>query len=171
MTILTLVSKDEPILHMKLERFNFETPPTDPIQLAKDLTETMIDRNGLGLAANQCGLPYRVFVIKANPVFACFNPHIVDFGEEISDLEEGCLTYPGLYLKIKRPTNVRVRFTHPNGVTDTHKFAGLTSRIFQHEYDHLEGKRFTDLAGKLQLQIAIKKAAKNGHHYTMKDFI
>jgi len=170
MTILNLTGKNDPLLKMKMDRFNFELPPTDPIQLARDLTETMIDQNAFGLAANQIGLPYRVFVLKSNPVYCCYNPVIVDHGEETAEQEEGCLTFPHLYLKIKRYTAIRVRFTHPNGVTDTFKFAGLTARIFQHEHDHLEGIRFSDHVGITRLQMAIRKAEKAGAKYIMKDF-
>lgn len=172
MTVLNLVGKTEPLLRKKLEKFNFETPPTDPIQLAKDLTETLLTHNGLvGLAANQCGLPYRVFVIKSNPVYCCYNPIIVDLGDQTNEYEEGCLTYPNLIVKINRPTNIKVRFTLPNGVTDTYKFAGLTSRIFQHELDHLNGVIFTDHISKFKLQRAIQKANKNSKtQYILRDF-
>lgn len=170
MTILNLVPRTNPLLTTKLEEFNFKEPPTDPIQLAKDLTETMLSHDGLGLSANQVGLPYRVFVVKANPILCCYNAKVVDFGDERSDYEEGCLSYPGMFVKVIRPVNVRIRYTQPNGNIDTYKYAGLTSRIMQHEYDHMEGLIFTRNAGRIRLQIAIKKAAKNGHYYLMKDF-
>jgi peptide deformylase len=144
--ILPLVPKDHSLLTTKLEPFDFSNPPTDPIQLAKDLTETMLHHNGIGLAANQVGLPYRVFVIKANPVLACFNPKIVSTtGEEI-DLEEGCLTFPNYFVKVRRPKMIRVRYTYPNGNTVTEIYDGMTARIFQHEFDHLNGVLFMSRA-------------------------
>jgi len=139
MAILTLVDQTHPILRQKMEEFDFANPPTDPIQLAKDLTETMIQNKGIGLAANQCGLPYRVFVLTGETVLACFNPRIVSASDEVVALNEGCLTYPGVVVKIKRPQIIRVRFTMPNGQTTTVKFDGLSSRCFQHELDHLNG--------------------------------
>lgn len=139
MAILNLVKDSDPILKQVMENFNFLSPPTDPIQLAKDLAETMIDNKGIGLSANQVGLPYRVFVITGSPIQACFNPKIVDTSTEMVYLEEGCLSYPGLVVKIKRPRMIRVRFTMPNGETKTEKFDGMTARIFQHELDHLNG--------------------------------
>src|SRR5665213_1536971 len=117
--ILDLVPPTDPILKQKLEKFSFTNPPTDPTQLARDITETMISKNGLGLAANQVGLPYRVFAMKSNPVYVCFNPIIVDISTEKIYLEEGCLTFPGLFIKIKRPKTIKARFTMPNGQTDT----------------------------------------------------
>lgn len=169
MAILKICDRNDPILSTKLERFDFDNPPTDPIQLAKDLTETMISHNGIGLAANQCGLPYRVFVIKSNPVFACFNPLIVDLGNEVNEYDEGCITFPKLFLKISRYSSIRVRFTMPNGLTETKKFAGLTARVFQHELDHVNGIKFTTHSKPLKLRNAIKKAAKAGQFYTFKE--
>jgi peptide deformylase len=139
MAILNLVDKNHPILRQKMEDFDFANPPTDPIQLAKDLTETMIYNKGIGLAANQCGLPYRVFVLTGETVLACFNPRIVTMSDEMVYINEGCLTFPGIAVKIKRPQIIRVRFTMPNGETTTVKFDGLSSRCFQHELDHLNG--------------------------------
>lgn len=158
--ILDLVPKDHSLLTTKLEPFDFTNPPTDPIQLAKDLTETMIAKNGIGIAANQCGLPYRVFAIRSNPVLVCFNPKIVDASTEEIYLDEGCLTYPNYYVKIKRPKKIKVRFTMPNGTTETRVFEGITARIFLHEYDHLEGVLFMSRATLYHRQQAEKKSRK-----------
>ena len=114
----------------------------------------MLSHDGIGLAANQIGLPYRVFAIKANPVLVCFNPRIVDYSKETIVLEEGCLTFPGLYLKIKRPRDIKCRFTYPNGETITKTFTGATARIFQHELDHLNGILFTEKVGPTALALA-----------------
>ena len=140
MTILNLIDQNHPILKEVMQDFNFAESPTDPIQLAKDLAETMISNKGIGLSANQVGLPYRVFVMTGNPIHACFNPRIVDMSSEMIIMEEGCLSYPGLIVKIKRPRMIRVRFTMPNGETKTEKFDGMTARVFQHELDHLNGE-------------------------------
>jgi peptide deformylase len=148
-------------LRTKLEPFDFLNSPTDPIQLAKDLTETMLHHNGMGLAANQVGLPYRVFVIKANPILACFNPRIVSqTGEEI-DLEEGCLTFPNYYVKIRRPKQIRVRYTYPNGETVTQIYDGMTARIFQHELDHLDGILFQSRATLFHKEQADRRAKRS----------
>ena len=151
-----LVDKDNEILTTELEKFDFTSPPTDPIQLAKDLAETMIAENGLGLAANQIGLPYRAFAIKAEQIIVCFNPIIVDFSEEMIYLEEGCLSFPDLYVKIKRPRRIKVRYTQPNGEVVTRTYDGMTARIFQHELDHLDGIRYLDRANRIHLDQAKK---------------
>lgn len=158
--ILNLVPKDHSLLRAKLEPFDFTNPPTDPIQLAKDLTETMLSNNGIGISANQCGLPYRVFAMKSNPVFVCYNPKIVDISQEELYLEEGCLTYPNYYVKIKRPKKIKVRFTMPNGQVETRIFDGMTARIFQHELDHLDGVLFMSRATLYHRQQAEKKSRK-----------
>lgn len=158
--ILSLVKNTSKILNTKPARFDFLNPPMDPVQLARDLTETMLSLGGIGLSANQVGIPYQFCVIAANPVLAMFNPLLVDTSIAQVELEEGCLSYPGLILRVNRSSNIRIRFTMPNGETVTRVFQGMTSRIVQHEIMHLEGERFTDMVGPVQLQMAKKKATK-----------
>lgn len=140
--VYDLIDYDSAILNEELPLFDFENPPTDPLELAKNLLDTMRHHKGIGLSANQVGLPYRVFVMEGDPAFACFNPKIVDVSEDIVSLPEGCLSYRGVNVPVKRPAHVRVRFTAPDGNTMTRKFTGMTARVFQHEYDHLEGTNF-----------------------------
>jgi peptide deformylase len=98
-----------------LEEFNFIKPPIDPYELSGEMVKFMYDNNGLGLAANQIGLPYRMFVMRGHPEnFACFNPKVVYQSEELVSLDESCLSFPGLVVKIKRPKSIRVRFMTPN---------------------------------------------------------
>lgn len=158
--ILDLIDKYHPTLHTECLPFDFANPQCDPVELAKNLTETMISNNGLGLAAPQVGIPLRVFVLTGEKVLACFNPKIVDLSKEEVYINEGCLSYPGLYVKIKRPREVRVRFTMPNGSTETMKFDGLTSRCFQHEMDHLNGHNFMELATLYHKQQAFSQLKK-----------
>jgi len=169
MAVLDLVDSNDPILKSVAQPFDFTNPPVDPIQLAKDLTETMISNDGLGLAANQVGLSYRVFVLTGEKIYACFNPRIVDFSSEQILLQEGCLSFPGLAVKIKRPRMIKVRFTMPNGVTETMKFDGLTSRCFQHELDHLNGLCHLDLAKPFHKEKAMRML--KSHNRTIKSAI
>ena len=155
--ILSLVKSDDPILREEMPLFDFANPPCDPIELAKNLTETMLANNGLGLSANQVGLRYRVFAISCNPVYVCFNPRIVDqTNSNVILMDEGCLSFPNLFLKIKRPRTIKVRFTKPNGDTETIKFDGITARCFLHELDHLNGIVFTSKANSYHLEKAMK---------------
>jgi len=158
--IYKLVNSNDPILREELTPFDFKNPPIDPLDLASDLAETMLASGGVGLAANQCGLPYRMFIMNADELIPCFNPRIVDYSEETVLLEEGCLTNPGLFVKVKRPRRIKVRYTEPNGQTTTKVFDGMTARIFQHELDHLDGIVYTQRANVIHLEQARKAAKK-----------
>ena len=171
MTVLDLVKPGSPILKTKTELFDFAKALVNPVELYQNLANTMLEKEGIGLAAPQCGLPYRVFVIHSDPILGIFNPRIVDVGEEEFTLEEGCLTYPGLLLKISRPRRIKLRFTEANGETKTEVFHDMTARIIQHETMHLDGVLFSSLASRLQLEMAIKKAKKLGYNYLIKDLI
>jgi peptide deformylase len=118
----------------------------------------MYEWNGLGLAAVQVGVPYNIFAMRGNPEnFVCFNPRIVQASEQQIVLEEGCLSYPGLIVKVKRPQHVRVRFQTPNGDTLTKQFTGMTARVFQHEMDHLNGVVYFNRASRYHREKALKK--------------
>jgi peptide deformylase len=92
-------------------------------------------------------------------IFSVFNPTIVN-SEGTSDMEEGCLSFSGLFVKVKRPAVIRVRFSGHDGYVDTTDFSGYTARVFQHEYDHLQGITFTNRASKIRLDRAIKQKVK-----------
>lgn len=147
-------------LRVALEPFDFGEPPTDPVELAHTLARAMLEHDGWGLSANQLGLPYRVFVIKADPILCCFNPKIVDIGEETTVLEEGCLSFKDDYVKVKRARRIKVRFTQPNGQTVTEKFVDMTARIFQHELDHLDGITMLDRCSFLEKERMFKRRKK-----------
>jgi peptide deformylase len=149
-----LVANTDPILRQETPRFNFSDPPMDPHELAHTLAQTMIKNDGMGLAAPQIGLPYRVFVVMANPILCCFNPRIVDESEDTLLMEEGCLSYPGLYVKIRRPQVIRIRYTRPDGETVTEQYQDLTARVMQHELDHLDGICHLNRANKIHLDQA-----------------
>jgi peptide deformylase len=149
---------DDRYLLEQCEEFDFKDPPFDPIDFAHNLIKFMYENNGLGVAANQVGVPYRIFAMRGAPEnFVCFNPKIVSHSKDEVVLEEGCLSYPGLLVKIKRPTVIRVRFNTPNGDSLTKQFIGMSARVFQHEYDHLDGIRFFDRANKFHRDQAMRK--------------
>jgi peptide deformylase len=112
---------------------------------------------GLGLSANQCGLPYRVFVLWSEKPFVCFNPRIIDKTSETTMLEEGCLSFPHLIVKIKRPSAIKVRFQDAFGEMHTEKFTGMTARAFQHELDHMDGVTYHTRANKIHLERALNQ--------------
>lgn len=155
--ILNLIDKNNPKLKEVSLPFVFGSS-IDPVELARSLTELAITEDSISLSAPQCGINVRAFVILADPVLACFNPKIVDSSDEQLYLEEKCLTFPKVVLKVKRPKKIRVRFTMPNGVTETRIFDGLTSRHFQQQLDHLDGVLFTQRATSFHREQALRKA-------------
>lgn len=156
-TALPLVEEDDPILKQKTERFDFDNPPINPVQLYQNLGRTLMAHDALGLAAPQVGLPYRFFVLRTENILGVFNPILVDKSEEEVIMEEGCLSFDNLFIKIKRPQRIRARFTTPDGKTQTSVFDGMTARAFLHEYDHLEGITFTTKANRFHLDAGKKK--------------
>ena len=109
-------------------------------------------------AANQLGLEHRVFVLNTKPdPIVCFNPKIVHYSEKYAVTEEGCLTFPGLFVKIRRPQWIRVRFHEADGSMRTETLNGLAARAFQHELDHLDGVNYLSRAKKIHMDQAKKK--------------
>lgn len=149
-------------LRTVVKEFDFENPITDPVQLEKDLIETMLDNDGIGLAATQVGLDMRVFVMgyKASPELAqaFFNPVIVKWTDETDDLEEGCLSFPGIYVNIKRPKKILARWQNSKGEWQESEFDGYNCKCFLHELDHLEGIVFKDRVSSLKWEMAVKKS-------------
>ncbi len=159
--VLELVPEKFSILDEVMPEFDFSNPPTDPVFLASQLVETCIYHKGLGLSANQCGLRYRVFVMGAgNDYVAHFNPKIVSVSEEKAHMEEGCLSYPLLFIHITRPESITVEYQDFNGEKKTATYSGITARCFQHELDHMNGIRMIDHIGPVALQMARRKQDK-----------
>lgn len=155
--IHTLVSHDAEVLREGTDNFDFSDPPTDPQQLARDLYETMVHHKAFSLSAPQIGLPYRAFALYAVPGIVCFNPRIVDQTSETIALEESCASLPHLFLSIKRPRRIKVRYTQPDGEVITKVIDGMTARCFMHEMDHLEGIDYRSRANKIHLDRAMRK--------------
>ena len=151
---------DNKLLNIPTTPFDFENPPVDPTELVEQLVTLMIESKGVGLSANQVGLPYRVFVM-GNPgdkesIIPVFNPSIINYSEETEYSEEGCLSFPGLFVPIKRFKDIRVRMATVDGEIDTAKFTGYTAKLFQHEYDHMEGRDFRKRATRYHMEKAQK---------------
>lgn len=151
------VKPDDIILTRNTEPFSFSDPPIDPIELAKDLYETLMETKYLGLSAPQVGLPYRVFALRTTPGIVCFNPKIVDRSNEELLLDEMSMTHEHLIVPVKRPKKIKVRFTLPNGEVKTEVFDGMTARYFMHHLDYLDGVVYTQRANKLHYQRALRK--------------
>ena len=138
----------------------------DRKELSDKMYKSMVKYGGIGLSANQVGLPFRMFVMGGHPqiddgkVRNCFNPIIKDLSEETVLMKEGCLSFPFLFLSIKRPQWVNVQYTDENGETVDEYLHGMSARIFQHENEHMNGYIFTDLVSKMKLDMAKKKQSK-----------
>lgn len=160
--ILDLVPHNAEILRKKCAPFDFNAG--DAIKLAVDLAETMLSHSGLGLAAPQVGIDARVIAIASNPVGVLFNPIIVDSSEAITELEESCLSFPGLSLSVKRPRLIRVRYSLPNGDVVTKQFSDMTARVICHEVDHLNGVTIIEAQEGLKRDMARKRWRKMIKH-------
>ena len=138
----------------------------DRKELSDKMFEAMKKYGGIGLSANQVGLPFNMFVMGDHPnlekgmKLTCFNPMIISKSEEEVVMEEGCLTFPFLFLKITRPRKVVVKYTDENNELKEGQLDGMMSRVWQHEYEHMLGRTFTEHASKLKLDRAYKKAEK-----------
>jgi len=156
--LLPLYNDSNPFLHKATKDVDFTAPPKDLEELAERLIATMNKYGGAGLAANQCGVLCRMFVMVGGIVV--INPKILETSEEVVRDKEGCLTYPGLVLPVTRPKTIKVEYYTLTGERKEEVYTGATARVFQHEYDHLEGKVFTSKVGSLTLQMAKKKRQK-----------
>ena len=123
------------------------------------LIQHMVYHEGIGLSANQIGIPFKVFSMMVNDkdVICCFNPKIIEESDEQVIFSEGCLSFPQLFLKIKRPERVMVKYQNADGDEISAHFDGLAARVFQHEMDHMNGTTYLNRVGKVFLQSARRK--------------
>ena len=165
MAVFKLLESDNAALQVKLEDCNSEL---NREEIKNNLIDTMKAYEGIGLSANQIGVLERVFVMydastldsSDKKVIACFNPKVISESVNTVMIEEGCLSYPGLWIKVTRPESIGVEYEDENGKVIRDNLNGLQCRIFQHEYDHMEGSDFTKKVSKLKLDMAIKKQKK-----------
>ena len=145
--IFDLIPDSDPRLHTRVADFDFTNPPVDPVSFYADMLETMRANRGAGLAANQCGLPYRAFTAyDGEEPYIAFNPRIEFHSEEAVSEKEGCLSFPGMILEVARHRHVRLRGQDENGVWFTRLLSNFQARAAQHELDHLNGITFVTRA-------------------------
>jgi peptide deformylase len=169
---IDLLPEDHPVLHQEPLTWIFDPPQADPKLMYDIMLENMVFHRGLGLSANQIGMPVKVFSMRideSDNAIVCFNPEIVKESEEMIKMTEGCLSFPLLYLNKRRPEKLSVKYQNADGDFITAHFEGLAARVFHHEMDHMMGKTFLDGVSKILLQSArrkqktlIKKAKKDG---------
>ena len=160
---LDLLPEDHPVLHQEPLTWIFDPPQADPKFMYTIMLENMVYHHGLGLSANQIGMPVKVFAMRVDEsdnTIVCFHPEILEESEEMVMMSEGCLSYPFLYLNKKRPKELSVKYQNVDGdFIDTY-FGELAARVFHHEMDHMKGKTFLDGVSKLFLKSARKKQKK-----------
>jgi len=161
---LPIVTFPDAILRERMPEFDFANPIMDPVELEKQLVEAMLANDGIGLAANQVGIATRVFAMgyrdDAENAQAFFNPIVAATVDTIEDLEEGCLSFPGVFVNIKRPTKILARWQNVKGEWQESEFDGYNCKCFLHELDHLEGIVFQDRVSPLKWAMAVKKTNK-----------
>jgi peptide deformylase len=136
--------------------------------LYQDLVDSMYAENGLGIAALQLGDPRRMFIVEprlagrpeTDPPLAFINPEVVETSDELQDSEEGCLSFPDIYIKVKRPMRCKIRATGLDGAVFEIEGEALFARCMLHENDHLTGKLLVDFVGPLKRQMIKKKLQK-----------
>ena len=139
-----LIPSNDILLHQPIKKCSYNLNRSE---LSSNLKDNMFHHNGVGLSANQIGINERVFVMISDmdtqETITCFNPKIIKESKDKVIMEEGCLSYPELFLDISRPSNIVVKYEDENKEKHKVKLTGYIARIFQHEYDHMEGIDFT----------------------------
>ena len=160
--MLKIVKYPDPILKKKSEEVRLSDRTLR--SLIPQMIETMEKNQGIGLAAPQIGLPKKIIIItEGKKAHAFLNPRIIKQGKEKERDEEGCLSLPGLFVKILRSKQVEVAAETLDGQTIRIKARGLGARIFQHEIDHIEGKLIVNRVSPLtrwKLRNQLKKLSK-----------
>lgn len=165
--ILPIYTFGQPVLRQEAEEIDKDYPELE--QLIKDMYETLERSEGIGLAAPQVGLPIRLAIINLDVISedlpeykgyvkTFINPNIEEYDETEEDvMEEGCLSLPGIHEKVKRPTRIRVTYQDEQFQEHDEWVDGYLARVMQHEFDHLDGRVFTDHLKGLRKQLTNPK--------------
>ncbi len=180
--ILPIVAYGDPVLREEAEEIGDDYPNLK--ELIANMYETMYKAPGVGLAAPQIGLAIRLFVVDTVQMFeededgekpkkkrkkstkeeqetgivkAFINPIILEEGGKLWPYEEGCLSIPGIHEEVMRHEKVTIEYQNENFELITETYDGLTARVIQHEYDHIEGVLFTDKLKPLKKQLLKKR--------------
>lgn len=150
---------------LREETVAIESITEDVRSLYKDLVDTMYAYNGIGIASVQIGVAQKMFLIEAEVAggdpnaqpLAFINPEIIATSGEQDEAEEGCLSFPGVYVPIKRPAKCTIKAMDLDGNSFEQSAEGLYARALQHENDHLTGKLMVDFVGPLKKQMIKRK--------------
>jgi peptide deformylase len=158
-SVRQVVEIGDPVLRQRARDLSCEEISSPEIQeLIDDLIETKRATNGAGIAANQVGEPVRVAIVEVEegnprypykppvPLTVIINPTLEPVGDELIEINEGCLSVPDLRGSLQRHLAIRVRYLDREGTEHEEERRGLTAGTFQHEVDHLDGVLFVDRA-------------------------
>jgi peptide deformylase len=164
MAILPIIWAPDPVLKTKCMHV---TSIDDQVtQLMENMLETMYNAPGVGLAAPQLGIKKRIIVVdcarsdETPTPYRMINPELIALSEEEAINEEGCLSLPGHYADVSRPTEARVKYLDENGAQRTLDAEGLLAVCIQHEIDHINGILFVDHLSSLKRNMILKKMVK-----------
>jgi len=157
---LALLEENNPQLLEVSEEWNFRIDGS-PEELVRAMSTFMTANGGVGLAAPQVGIKKRIFIMgNFIKLVACINPKIVSLSDERDNDLEGCLSFPDLFMKVKRPTTAVVQYYTVSGELVERELTGFECRVFLHEYDHLIGVTFDQRVGDLTYRMAKDKRKK-----------
>ncbi len=164
--ILPIAVIGHPVLRKKAKEIDSTYPNINT--LIDNMFETMVNANGVGLAAPQVGKSIQLIVIDATPMaeddptvegfkIVLINPKLLEAGTEVEPYNEGCLSIPGFNEDVLRPNNIKLEYYDADFVKHTEDFEGLKARIIQHEMDHLQGILFSDRLSAIKRQLSKNK--------------
>jgi peptide deformylase len=157
-----LYDENHPMMKQRIPEYDITLLP-NPVMTntINRLKMTMKLYNGLGLSANQCGVFERVFIVgNEEIVIVCINPKLIKASDDLIKDNEGCLSFPGLFLKVERASSVEVEYYDLQGKKYNTTFTGLTARCFLHELDHMNGITMDKHVKPLALKMAKDKQGK-----------
>ena len=157
---LKVVAPDDIVLCSPPMEWDFVAEP-DGSMFANLMFERMKELGGVGLSANQLGVNVKMFVMGIGELrISVFNPSIVSTSAEETVGIEGCITFPGIYVNMARPSSVTAKYFNEKGEEQIVEYIGLTARIFLHEYDHMQGITLKHKASKLKWDLASGRKTK-----------
>lgn len=159
---MKLVHYPNNILTKKLTAVDIENPDFDPHEIKNLMIDVMLSNNGIGLAANQVDIDAQMFVMgdNKNNSSILINPVVLQHSEEAIIDVEGCLSFPNIFVQVKRPKEILVEYYDENLEKKRNHIKGYSVKVFLHEWDHLQGITFKDRVSPLKWKMANKKALK-----------
>lgn len=131
----------------------------ETLEILENMVETMHEAKGVGLAAPQVGINERYFVIDIGDgvIRKIINPEILEYSKEITETDEGCLSVPGIYRKVKRAYEIKVKYLNEKGEEQEETMTGFLAKAFQHEFDHLSGTLFVEKISPVSKRLIAQK--------------